>query len=153
MTLQTAAATRTRKLFLLALSSNSEHEVFAALQKAKAEMLSSGHDIHDIADHLETIGRQMVPTGYASPEEVDRVREEAVQEGFQRGRETERLSEGRSATDWEEVALECRDHRILYLGKETEFVNDMVERARFSFFEPSPKQREWLTKILRRPRV
>jgi len=146
-------STLTRKLFLQALSSTSEHEAFTALQKAKAVMSRAGHDIHDIADHLESIGRQVIPVGYASPEEVDRVREEATQEGFQRGRETERRSEGRSAIDWEEVALECRDHRILHAGSETQFVNDMVDRARFGFFEPSPKQRAWLEKILRRPKV
>jgi hypothetical protein len=145
--------TLTRKLFLQALSSTSEHEAFTALQKAKDMMSRAGHDIHAIADHMEGIGLQVIPVGYASPEEVDRVREEAIQEGFQRGRETERLSEGRSATNWNEVALECRDHRILHPGSEMQFVNDMVERSRFDFFEPSPKQRQWLQRIPSRTRV
>jgi hypothetical protein len=143
-----------QKLLVKALLSEHADECFTALQMAKRAMANKGHgDMHVLARHIENIGRQIIPTGYASPQEVDRVREEATQEGFQRGRETERLSEGRTATDWHEIAVACRNHRTLKGDHEKQFVDDMVARTQFSFFEPTVKQAKWLANIFTRAKV
>jgi hypothetical protein len=156
-----SASTRLRQILLTALSSDHPGEVYAAVQKAKAEMAKNGHgDIHVIAEHIEGIGKEIVPDGYCSPEELQRRVEVAAAEAMQRGRELERLSKGQSPVNWYDVALECLGHRQLqqFVGHdgtmkyEREFVEKIVRMTELGY-EPSPKEANWLRRIHARRRV
>jgi hypothetical protein len=148
------AQSRLRTYLLMALTSDQAGETHTAIQKAKAEMAKNGHgDIHAIAEHIENIGKEIVPVGYVSQDELDQRLQAASREAMQKGREIERLSRGQTAINWYEVFLECRDHRQLYPGNETDMVNKWVGITQFDPEEPPDKVRSWVSKILRRPRI
>jgi hypothetical protein len=88
-----------------------------------------------------------------SQDELDQRLQAASREAMQKGREIERLSRGQSATNWHEVFVECRDHRALYPGNETEMVNDWCFKTQHTNLEPPPRVESWVQKILMRRRT
>src|SRR5215472_13035531 len=104
----------------MAMSSTHEAESITAFQKWKDEIAKSGIDIHDLAEHMENVGKQIVPNGYYSQAELNKRLEAATREAVQRGRELERLSRGQTAVDWHAVCVECLKHRRLdkFMGKD-----------------------------------
>jgi hypothetical protein len=143
-----------RQMLLYALSSDQAGECFNALQKWKQAMCDNGHgDIHVLVDHIEKIGKDIVPAGYCSPEELQKQLEAAAHEAMQKGREIERLSRGQSATNWHDVFVHCRDHRPLHAGNETQMIHDWCFRTEHTNLEPPPKVEAWVKKILMRPRI
>jgi hypothetical protein len=153
---------RLRQFTLTYLSTEDPGECFNAVQFAKRELARNGHDdIYQIMEHIESIGREVVPVGYVSPEEFDRRLQAAASDAMQKGREIERLSRGQAAVNWQDKLIECRDHRDLtpFVARSgevkdpREFIEQMLRRSEFPSWEPTPGQERWILNIYGQRRI
>jgi hypothetical protein len=128
---QPKLAERIARCLLLALSSDQDGEVVAAVQAARRALAIAGLDIYALASAIET-GLQAPPPA-VDPAEPYRPRQERQE----------------APRDWRAEVKFCHRHRDHLFGKEPGLIDTLMKWKGM----PTPRQMEWLARIVARIRV
>jgi hypothetical protein len=125
---QPKLAERIARCLLLALSSDQDGEVVAAVQAARRALAIAGLDIYALASAIET-GLQAPPPAAYRPH-----RQEQRQE---------------APRDWRAEAKFCHSNRDQLIGQEHGLIDTLLKWKGM----PTPKQLDWLARVVARIRV